>query len=298
MARTGHEVSLLGRSWHLDAVRRQGLLISGIWGEYRIKAFDLYTSPEEIAREGRSFDLVILTVKSYDTPSAAGALKTLLGDTAVLLSLQNGLGNIETLLAAVDPARYLVGRVIFGVELSPGHAHVTVEADPIAIGRAPGAPPPRLRPETLAQALSASRISSVAVPDILPYIWAKAVYNCALNPLCALSGIPYGDLLKDPERRARMERIVRECYAVAGAWSITLAPGSAEAYLELLVGRLIPRTASHYPSMLADLRRGRTDIDALNGAICRLGREKGVPTPENLAVTEAIRSLTPSPKST
>src|SRR5262249_6112936 len=96
LARTGHQVSLLGRAWHLDAVRQQGLTVTGIWGDYRMKAFDLYTSVASI--KDPEFDLIVLTVKSFDTAEAAGQLLPLMREKTMLLSLQNGLGNVETIL--------------------------------------------------------------------------------------------------------------------------------------------------------------------------------------------------------
>ncbi|HTL71425.1 MAG TPA: 2-dehydropantoate 2-reductase, partial [Candidatus Eisenbacteria bacterium] len=119
LARTGHEVTLLGRPWHLDAVRKNGLTITGIWGDYRIKAFDLETSAAELARRDPSFDLILLTVKSFDTARAVEELAPLMKEETMLVSLQNGLGNVETILKKVPADRFLAGRVIFGVETAP-----------------------------------------------------------------------------------------------------------------------------------------------------------------------------------
>src|ERR1700690_4030844 len=90
LARTGHEVSLLGRTRHLDIIQKKGLFITGIWGDYRIKAFDLYSSAAALAETDPKFDLILLTVKSYDTQNAAKELLPFLGPETVLLSLQNG----------------------------------------------------------------------------------------------------------------------------------------------------------------------------------------------------------------
>ena len=76
-ARMGHEVSLLGRAWHLDEIKKEGLLITGIWGDYRIKAFDLYENAGELQKKDISFDLIFLTVKSYDTEKAVEEMKKL-----------------------------------------------------------------------------------------------------------------------------------------------------------------------------------------------------------------------------
>ena len=287
LARTGHEVSLLGRPWHIDVVRKQGLSITGIWGDYRMKAFDLYTAVSEIPAEA-SFDLIILTVKAPDTEKALDELFPLMKENTMLLSLQNGLGNIEKLLKKVRPERLLAGRLIFGVEAVPGVAKVTVEADPVFIGAVRGAKPP-LSPVQMAVVLNNAKIPAQAVPDILPYLWSKVIYNCALNAVCTIHEMPYGGILKKEDTRRWMGEIVRECYAVGKAQGVALDPASAEEFIARLEGTLIPRTASHFPSMLQDVRRGKkTDIEALNGAISALGRAAGIPTPAN---DEAVRLL-------
>lgn len=295
LARTGHQVSLLGRAWHLDVIAKSGLSITGIWGEYRMKAFDLYTTAGDAAAGG-PYDLVIVTVKSYDTARAAAELGPLLSEKTVVLSLQNGLGNLETILSHVPADRLLGGRTIFGVETKPGLATVTVTADPpIIVGPAVAAVKPKLSPEQMAYSLSVAKIPTVSVPDVIPAIWAKVVYNCALNAICTLKEIPYGDILNDPTTRADMEAVVRECYVVGAAAGVALDPPTADSYLERLIGTLIPVTAAHLPSMLQDLRRGRrTEIDSLNGAIEQIGVERGVPTPVNARLAAAIRSRHPA----
>jgi 2-dehydropantoate 2-reductase len=290
LARTGNSVSLLGRSWHLDVVEKQGLSITGIWGDYRMKAFDCYRSVSEI--RGADFDLIILTVKSFDTGKAVDEFLPLMKENTVLLSLQNGLGNIETILAkGVKPENYLVGRVIFGVDLEPGLAKVTVNADDVRIGALPGVTP-KLSAFKMAQLLNNAKIPAQAAPDILTWIWGKVIYNCALNAICSLHEMPYGGILEKKETRDAMHRVVHECYETAAFKKIKLEPPAAEGFIELLENKLIPSTAAHIPSMLQDLRRGkRTDIDALNGAIARYAQESRHPAPENERLTEAIHAL-------
>ena len=289
LARTGHDVSLLGRAWHLDVVEKQGLVITGIWGDYRIKALQLFRSIDDIQKKKPSFDLIILTVKSYDTEKAVRELLPLMADKTLLLSLQNGLGNIETILrAGVKPENYLVGRVIFGVDLGPGAAKVTVTADDTLIGALPGIET-KMSAFQMAQVLNTAKISARAVPDILTHIWAKVIYNCALNGICSIFEMPYGKILESGDTRRAMERVIRECYTVGLKKGIALDPPSADGFIDLMVRKLIPSTAAHFPSMLQDLKRGkRTDIDALNGAICRYGRELDIPTPENDKVAAQI----------
>ena len=134
LARLGHDVSLLGRPWHLDVIEKQGLTVTGLWGDYHLKAFQLYRDPVEIKKRNAHFDLIILTVKSYDTAQAVEAIVPLVDERTTLLSLQNGLGNIETVLETIKPEKFLIGRVIFGVEIEPGAVKVTLIPE---IGLAP-----------------------------------------------------------------------------------------------------------------------------------------------------------------
>ena len=294
LARTGHEVSLLGRPWHLDVIRKNGLSISGIWGDYRMKAFDLYTDTAQIQKEAIPFDLIILTVKSFDTEEAVRQLWPLMNENTMLLSLQNGLGNLEAILKKVPAEQFLVGRIIFGVDTIPGAVKVTVNADSVYIGPVPGASP-KLSAARMAATLNTAKIPTHSVTDILPYIWSKVVYNCALNAICTIHKMPYGKILENEETRESMKAIVRECYSVGLKKGVSLQPASAEEYIDLLIHTLIPKTASHFPSMLQDMRRGkRTDIEALNGAITRLGKELGIATPANESVSRLLILENPS----
>lgn len=290
LARTGHEVTLLGRPWHLDVIKKNGLAVTGIWGDYRIKAFDLYTDAQSLYKSGADFDLVIFTVKAFDTQKAIQEASVFIKNKTMLLSLQNGLGNIETILKFISGENFLVGRIITGVETSPGQVTVTVSADSIRIGPAPGFVP-KISAEKVAHELATAKIPTMPVQNILPYIWSKVIYNASLNAICSLNEIPYGKILENEKTKEQMAQIVRECYAVAKKKNIFLEPVDADAYLKLLVDELIPRTAAHLPSMLQDLKKGkRTDIDALNGAISRLGKELGVTTPVNDEITSLIQS--------
>lgn len=293
LARMGHDVALLGRAAHLNEIRKKGLTITGIWGDYRVKAFELFENASDILTKNLSFDLIFLTVKSYDTRRAIEELAPLMKEATTLVSFQNGLGNIETILEKIPAERFLPGRAIFGVETEPGLARITVQADELVVGALPGVTPKR-NPVEVAHLLSLAKVQTKAVPNILTHIWSKVIYNCALNAICTLHEMPYGKILEREGTRRAMEAIVRECYAVGAARGVALEPPTADGYLELLTGALVPKTASHFPSMLQDLKRGkRTEIEALNGAIARSGRELGVSALQNQKVAEAIRKISP-----
>ncbi len=286
LARTGHDVSLLGRSWHMDAIRQNGLRITGLWGNYHIKALETYSDSSELS--GKDFDLIFLTVKAFDTEEAAKLISPLMRPQTTLVSFQNGLGNVETLLKTVRPEQFLPGRVIFGVQIEPGTVNITVNADDVVLGALPGIQPAR-NPITVAKMLSDTKIPARAVTNILTFIWSKVIYNCALNGICTLEEIPYGRILENERTVSWMKDIVRECYAVGLKQGVALEPATAEQYIDLLVKKLIPSTAAHFPSMLQDLKKGkRIDIESLNGAICRWGAKLQIVTPANEEVVHGV----------
>lgn len=289
LAKAGHDVTLLGRAWHLDVVRERGLGIRGLWGEHLVENLQTVTTPEDLPRPD-AFDWVCVCVKAHQTVSVLETLSRCLGPRTFVCAFQNGLGNYETLLQRVPPDRLALGRIIFGVELEPGRVRVTVCADEVLIG-APDGRFPRDQAARLAAALDAAGIPSRATATILVALWAKVLYNCALNGLSTLLEVPYGKLPEHPVASSMMRSIVEEAYRVADAHHIALEPSEARAYLELLFTRLIPDTAAHQPSMLQDLRRGKpTEIEALNGAIVRLAQPVGLPVPTNALITRLVHA--------
>jgi len=289
MARAGHEVTLVGRPKHMQAVAAHGLHISGIWGEHCVLGMSVHT--DAAAVPPADFDLIVLSVKSYDTPAAAKAMALFVGPETLVCAYQNGLGNAEHLAECFGWERVIGARAIYGVRLSkPGHVEITVIANPTALGVfVPEAPVARVREIT--RAMDAAGLPTVYVEAIQRVIWGKVAYNCALNPLSALLDVPYGRLAEIPETRAIMAEIIQELYAVAKAMRIGLEPREAEAYLEHFYSKLVPPTAVHYASMREDLRHGRrTEVDALNGALVRYGAAHGVSTPANQLLTRLIHA--------
>jgi len=290
----GHDVTLLGRRAHLEAVARGGLKITGLFGNRIVRGLKLADDPARL--RGR-FGLILCAAKSYDTESIAAALGDRLEEDAVIVSMQNGLGNIETLIGRFGARRVLGARVIFGAEIpAPGSTHVTVIAQPVAIGPAPAlarddAPALAERARAIAATLDAAGVPAVGVDDIMPVIWAKLLYNAALNPLGAILHRSYGELAEDPDVRPIMERAIEEAYAVARALGVALPYSSGEEYRTHFYEKLVPPTYDHRPTMLHDLRvRGRTEIGALNGKIVELADRLGLAAETNLMLTRLIRA--------
>lgn len=288
MARAGHAVTLVGREAHMAAIAGHGLRITGIWGTHEVHGMETRT---DLAGLGPEWDCIVVAVKSYDTAAAARAIAPLAGPHTLVCAYQNGLGNAEALAEAVGWERVVGVRAIYGAWIpKPGHAEVTVIAQPTALGLYEGGGPAD-RVVELAGAMDAAGLPTVYTDRIATVLWQKVAYNCALNPLSALLDVPYGALVETEDTRAMLRDIVHELYAVGHGLGIALAPATPAAYADLLFDTLIPPTAAHYASMREDFRRHRrTEIDALNGAICRYGDGLGIPCPVNATLARLVRA--------
>ncbi len=289
LRRAGLEVTLLGRAPHLEAIARDGLTVDGIWGAFHVAGFATAT---DVAELRGPFDVAFVPVKAYDTRAVADAIAPLLSAAGFAISLQNGLGNVEQLEAAVGAERALGARVIFGAVVpAPGAARVTVFADPTALGAlAPGRCAGRdAAARRWAGIIDAAGIPAVYTDRMAALLWAKVFYNAALNPLGALLRAPYGALPERGDSRALMDAIIDEAFAVARAEAVQLPWVTAAEYRAEFYGRLVPATADHRASMLQDLERGRrTEVDAINGAVWRRGAARGISTPVNEAFTRLM----------
>jgi 2-dehydropantoate 2-reductase len=290
LARAGWPVTLLGRAVHLDAIHRDGLRIDGLFGEHCVRECTLVRDAADL---GGRYAAILLTVKSWDTTSVVRAVSGHLADDGVLVCVQNGLGNLEAAAEVIGAPRVLGARVIFGSEiLAPGRVRVTVYADPVLVGSPDQADAGRTRAASAwAQRLDAAGVPSRATPTLLAELWAKVLYNAALNPLGALLGVPYGRLAAETATREIMDAVLDETFAVATACGVRLAWPDAAAYRRDFYDRLVPSTAGHRSSMLQDLERGRpTEIDAINGYVASRGRRLEMAVPVNETLTRLIHA--------
>ena len=288
LANAGHEVTLVGRRVHMDAIAEKGLNITGIWGDHRVTNLTVHSNSDSVSG---FFDAVIVTVKSFDTADAIESCIHTVGPDTMVYAYQNGLGNAETIAERVGWDQTAGVRAIYGVRMEePGSINITVIAEPTAIGPM-NAETPSEPLKAMAQAMDDAGLPTVYDDNIQATIWRKVAYNCMLNPLSALLDVPYGALGDYSDTKSIMEDAVRELYTVAQAKGVALSPDSADAYIEHFYNDLLPPTAAHYASMREDLLHGkRTEVDALNGAIARYGDELGIPAPTNHLLTRLIHA--------
>lgn len=284
LRKAGEEVCLAGRPEGIAAILEKGLLITGIWGEHRVSSFHNLN----MAHHSETFDAILICVKSYDTAAAARRVRGLIGDQTLVISLQNGLGNMETIRKNIHHSSVLGGRVIFGAQVpAPGEVKITVYTQPVMIGFPDMAR--RHYPKALMDkaAAVAAIISRAGIPcefteEIEKYLWAKLLYNCALNPLGAIHGVCYGKLAEKQEWRDTMDAVVREIFEVAKAKGVSLSWQRPEEFLEVFYSKLVPDTYHHRSSMLQDIEKGKkTEIESMNGMVVKYGVETGVAVPVN-----------------
>lgn len=289
LAESGQDVSFIGRKSYMDAISQNGLKISGIWGGHLINNIKVFISIGDIGKA--DFDFILLTTKSFDTENAVQELMPLVGPKTLIVALQNGLGNIETIARIAGKEHTVGARVIFGVEfVAPGHFKVTVIADKVLLGTITQQIPQK-RIAEITQMLTKAGIPTDTTDEIEKFIWTKVLYNCCLNALSALLDTCYGKLGDFTPTREIMRAVISEVLTVAKSRGIDMGFPDATTYEKVFYEKLLPPTYAHHASTLQDLKSGkRTEIEALNGAIVRLGKEKSVPAPVNWTLTQLIHA--------
>lgn len=290
LAADGHRVSLMLRPRFVDGITTNGLEVTGIFGDYRIQGDQLELLTSLRGHSGSAYDLILLTTKTYDTDRAIADILRLSQCYCPVVSLQNGCGNLEKLEERLGRERSLAGRVITGFEIKePGRVTITVSADAVHIGGCVRGiiPTPAKR---LAEALDHAGLPSIAVEDVLQSLYAKLLYNCALNPLGAILGVHYGALGENAETRRLMDEVIDETFAVIDAMGGTTPWADAPAYRQVFYGKLLPATSNHRPSMLQDLdNRKPTEVEAMVGYVAAQGRRYGVATPASDFLAALVR---------
>ena len=275
LAAAGHDVWLVHRRPEVvEAIRQHGLRLTTPTGDEHIHLRGA-TDASEIG----PVDLVLILTKSMDTRAAAEGSRPLLGPTTSVLTLQNGLGNLETIAEILGPERTLMGMTYLGAaQRGPGHAIFTA-AGPTFVGEPDGVLSERVL--DLAEAFSAAGVPTQATDRLWDLVWGKLLINTALNATCALTGAAGDDALASDAISRWLGLVAEETARVAAALGIHL-PYADPAER---VRQHCRDVGAAKPSMLQDMERGRlTEIDAINGAVVREGRRLGVPTPYNQAL--------------
>lgn len=281
LAKSGEEVCLFDpiAKEHIGRIRGEGLVVEEEGREERI-AVRATTSIEEVGK----VELVALFVKAPQTEVALkGALPTI-GPSTLVLSLQNGLGLEEAMEKYLPREKLLRGVTAQGSTLlGPGRVRHAGRG-PTWLG--PLGEVNRERLEAIVRAFNRAGIETHLELDVTRLVWKKLLINAGINVLTAIFDVPNGMLVEDPELNAIMRGALAEAVEVAKAHGLSFCLPEVVAEVEE-VCRL---TAANLSSMLQDFRRGsETEIDYINGAIVRLGEERGVPTPLNRLLVRLVK---------
>ena len=280
----GLEVTLID-VWkeHIDAIRKHGLRMTGHGGDRVIKV-KATTDPKEAGK----MDVVIIQTKARHTADGARSALPLLGEHTVAVSFQNGVGKEETIGGIVGMTRMLGGTTAQGANiLEPGLVRNAGDL-PTKIGELDG----RLseRAQKIAEAFSKAGLQTVVSENIKLDIWKKLMANVAINPLSALCNFTVGELFDISEVKEVIFAAIDEAAKVANAEGIKLDPNEAKDVLTQIMGKGGTRT--NRSGMLIDvLGKKKTEIDVINGAIVRLGKKHGIPTPVNQTLVAAVKGL-------
>jgi 2-dehydropantoate 2-reductase len=283
LARAGHRVTLIGRPAHVQAIEQNGLRLEMAG---RVDVIRVAASVDLAAARGA--DLVLFCVKSTDTDVVARELMAHLEESAVVLSLQNGVENAPTIARHVRqlivPASVYVATAVPepGTVKHFGRGDVVIGA--MKADAARDEVPSTLR--DIAALFSTAGVAVTVSTDVMAELWSKLMVNCAYNAISALAQTSYGELAALPEVRAVQQSVVREVVALAVAEGVGL---ELEASLQAME-RIAVAMPGQFSSTAQDVaRRKPTEIDHLNGFVARRGRELGIATPVNQTLHALVK---------
>ena len=278
LSRSGHDVTLVDvAAEQVDAINRGGIVLAGAAGDE--PAVPAAASTDAAAARGA--EAVLVLVKSHATAAAARSLAPHLGEHAIAVTLQNGLGNDRALAAVLGPDRVVAGATTVGAELlGPGRVAASPSAleggSLTSLGAPPAGTPARAAAERLASVLNGSGLPAELRDDVELVIWRKLAFTASMAPLCALLRCTVADALESEPGRRALRRMFDEVVAVAGAGGVEL--DAHELWDQALA--TWQGIGAHRPSLVVDLEAGRpTEIDALSGAVAALAAEHDAAAP-------------------
>jgi 2-dehydropantoate 2-reductase len=281
LAHAGYDVSFIARGAHLAAMRERGLTIeSQAHGDIRIPKVRATDEPASIG----PVDLVIFSVKLWDTESAIRQMRPMLKAGTAVLSLQNGVIKDDILRRELGDAPVMGGVCYVATTIArPGVILQTGLMQRVVIGEYDGKPSERSR--LLHEALLKAGVNAELSGDVRRAIWEKYAFLVGISATTAAMRTTIGPIRKNPRARAFLLEIFRETVAVGRAHGIALPLDYADDCLARADG--LPEDMA--ASMAHDLQRGnRLEVEWLSGGVAQLGEAAGVPTPANRAVWDIL----------
>ena len=271
LAQAGEDVTFIARGAHLDAIRSNGLRVSSVHGDFTVTGAKATAFPADVG----PVDVVLVAVKAWQVAEIAPLIQPLIRPDTVVVPLQNGVEAAPQLIEGLGPDNVVGGlcRVVALIE-GPGHIRHGGGDDFVGIAELDNQPSERV--ESVRAALATAGLKAETPPDIHAALWGKFLFICAWGGVGAVTRSPVGVTRSLPLTRAMIEGAMTETYNVARACGINL-PDTAVATGMAAIDR---QPEGGEASMQRDIQDGRpSELESQNGAVVRLGRESGVPTP-------------------
>ncbi len=272
-----HEgVTFLARGKTFEALKKQDLVVKSFRGNFHVRV--------KVISDLKNFsppDLILLSVKSYDTDAVLEQIKPVVGKKTLLVSLQNGVENEIKMVATFGPERVLGGVCYIGAEVTEPGLILHTARGSVAIGELQG--PISTRIEKIVSIFQKSKIDIHASPEIQKELWTKLAWNTAFNQICTIARASVGAVLDSPLMQQLLRDTMKEVFAIAAKHGVSLNEEIIDASLHLSSEEL----RSVKPSMLQDFERGkRLEYETFSGFIVREGKRYGIPTPINAILYE------------
>lgn len=295
VASQGANVSIYARSKTAKAIKENGIKRTGLFTHYEIRNIPVYENYSDIPKD--TFDYIFIASKTTANEDIAENLnnhKDILKTKTKIIIFQNGFGNDEIYLKYFTKKQVFSARVITGFTRPERHiSEVTVYTEPLLLGSLQNESPEPL--QEIADLITASGINCELTDEVDRYLWAKMLYNCALNPLGAILDVTYGQLTENPYTLKLMNNIIDEIFEVIKKSPYETQWDTAEEYKKIFYSKLVPDTYNHYSSTHHDIKREiPTEIDSLNGKVIQLGELYNV----NVSTNEFIYDLIKAKEST
>ena len=287
------DVSLFARGKTAKAIKENGIKRTGLFTHYTFSPDDLRVFESYSEIPSSEFDYVFITAKTTANESISKDLSEnsqILKDNFKIIIFQNGFGNDEAYLRYFDKSQVFSARVITGFTKPERHiSEVTVYTEPILIGSLQHEDPKDLK--EIADMITASGINCELTDEVDKYLWAKMLYNCALNPLGAIMNYTYGELATNPYTKKLMDNLIDETFNVIEASPYETLWKTSDEYKDVFYSKLVPDTFNHYSSTHQDIQRKQpTEIDTLNGKVIELGEKYGVEIETHRTIYNLIKA--------
>jgi 2-dehydropantoate 2-reductase len=285
LAQAGHEVIFIARGQRLQAMREQGLQVESLNGDFMIRPVEATDQPATVG----PVEAVLVAVKAWQVSEAAEAMRPMVGPETFVVPLQNGV-EAPAQLAAVLGREHVLGglcRIVSFMVRPEQVRHVGADPPYLAFGELDNRASERA--QRLYQAFRQAQGVEVEIPaDIQAAMWGKFMQICAWSGIGAITRSPVGVWRSLPETRQMWQDALAEVFAVAQARQI----GLTEAMVAQVTAYVDVLPANATASMQRDIMNGRpSELQAQNGAVVRLGREVGAPTPTHAFIYQALLPL-------